>query len=313
MADYYLEQLFASIITLKAKMPGAFVSLLVDKDTERSLSGERGYVRNVVDELISEEFPSEIPQKVRSRLLKTSMRNLVKGDFLYIDTDTFIFDDLSGLEESSMQFAGVQDKHCPLSENDQVYTHKQLKKIVCDNPNFINDEIFINSGVLFVRDSLETRSFFKEWNDCYLKNVKNRVTQDMPSLAWINYSHANCITKLDGAWNCQLESGAGYFRFAKIFHYFASHTKQKSLNRLLEFVRKSGFDERAKKFIVENYERIAFDFGTSMLVSGVEMEIQKTACYRFLVILYVKFRGIFNLCEKILSIGRGRGFYFGSK
>lgn len=311
--DCYLEQLFASVVTLKAKTPNASVTLLIDKDTEKSLVGGRENIKKLIDELIAVEFPRDVSQKVRSRLLKTQMRNLVDGDFLYIDTDTFIFEDLSPIGEVSASLAGVQDKHCPLSENDQAHTNKQLKRVVCGNPDFVNEQTFINGGVLLVRDTAGNREFFREWNGCYLANVDKGVTQDMPSLALINFRHGHCIAELDGSWNCQLEFGAQYFRSARIFHYFASHTQQKSLNALFEFIRKSGFDCLAQKLVREDSERIAFDFGTSVLITGIEQEVQKTACYRFVILLYSKFRRIFNLCEKILSLGRGHGLYFKAK
>lgn len=311
--DSYLEQAFASIVTLKSKTPNAFVSLLMDEDTEKSLIGGRENIKHLVDEVVSVEFSPEVCQKVRSRRLKTSMRNLVNGDFLFIDTDTFIFQDLTELEKLPASFAGVQDKHCPLSKNDQVHTLSLSKKLLWNSPDFVNEETFINGGVLLVRDSKENRDFFKDWNKEYQKWEKKGISQDMPSLALVNYKHDHCISEIEGSWNCQLESGAQFFRSAKIFHYYASHITQKSLTDLFQYIRNSKYDESAEKYILENYERIAFDFGTSALVTGVEQEILKTACYRFLVFLYSRKRFIFNVCEKVLSLGRGKGFYFKSK
>lgn len=310
--DFYLEQAFASIVTLKSKMPNAFVSLLMDENTKKSLIDGRQNIKHLVDEVVSVKFSSEVCQKVRSRRLKTSMRNLVDGDFLYIDTDTFIFQDLSQIEKMSLSFAGVQDKHCPLSENDQVHTHSLSLKLVFKS-SIVNEETFINGGVLLVRDTKANRDFFKDWNREYEKWERKGITQDMPSLAFVNYNHSYCIAELDGSWNCQLESGAAYFRSAKIFHYYASHITQKSLTDLFQYIRNSKFDEAAKKYILENYERVAFNFGTSALVTGVEQEILKTACYRFLVFLYSRVHFVFSICERILSLGRGKGLYFKSK
>ncbi len=311
--DSYLEQAFASIVTLKAKVPDAFVSLLVDRDTEKSLVEGRERIKDIIDEFVAIEFAVDISKKVRSRLLKTNMRNLIDGDFLFIDTDTFIFQDLTAIEKLPASFAGVQDKHCPLSKNDQVHTLSLSLKLVFSNFNAVNEETFINSGVLLVRDTRANRDFFKDWNREYEKWERKGITQDMPSLAFVNYNHSYCIAELEGPWNCQLESGAAYFRSAKIFHYYASHITQKSLTDLFQYIRNSKFDEAAKKYILENYERVAFDFGTSALVTGVEQEILKTACYRFLVFLYRRVHFVFSICERILSLGRGKGLYFKSK
>lgn len=309
-SDYYLEQTYASIVTLKKNTPNVFVSLIVDDDTERSFCDGRENIRNVCDEIVVKAFDQSISKKVRSRILKTSMRNLVDGDFLYIDGDTFVFDDLSEIEKSPYSLAGVQDENCKLSENGQKFTHQSLRSQVCKDREFLNSEVYINGGVLWVKDTVQNRDFFASWLEEYLKYEKKGVSQDMPSLSLVNYKRKNVIRELDGSWNCQIESGAQFFHNVKIFHYFASHAQQKSLNDLFGLIREKRFNDEARLYIENNYKQIAFDFGPCSLSRGVEHEIQATAFYRALIFLYKKHRFVFNVMEKIMSLGRGRGFYF---
>lgn len=311
--DFYLEQTFASIVTLKKCTPNAIVVLIVDNKTNDTLVNERQGIKKIVDELIVERFSEDISMKVRSRLLKTKMRNLVTGDFLYIDGDTFIFQDLSIINEESYEIAGIQDKHCPLSESDQFFTHFNLKKQVCQEKSFLQNETYINGGVLFVRDTEKNHLFFEEWNKTYLHFEKKGITQDMPSLALVNHQNNYVIKTLSGEWNCQLESGAQFFHSVKILHYFASHSKQKSLETFFKKIRLLQFNDNAINYIRKNYENAAFDFGNSILSRGVDQQIQKTAFYRFLVYLFSRQKLIFYVFEKFFSLGRGKGFYFKSK
>ena len=49
----------------------------------------------LVDNIVMRKFSEEINNRERSRSLKTNLRHIVSGDYLFIDTDTIITGDLS--------------------------------------------------------------------------------------------------------------------------------------------------------------------------------------------------------------------------
>lgn len=312
--DNFLEQTFVSILSLKQKTPNAFVALLTDKCTEETFVHGRENIRELCDEFVVKDFDKTLSGKVRSRLLKTNMRNLVDGDFLYIDSDTVILDNLSEIENTSADFAGIQDWHCVFSKNIQFHASQKLKSQICTDEKFSLSEVYINSGVLFVRNNQRNRDFFKQWNELYLECLqKHGISQDQPTLAYINYKNDFPIHELDGSWNCQLPNGLKYFRTAKILHYFTSGNTPKTLSQLYKECKKLGFNKDARKMVLENFESCAFDFDVSCVVFGNEYEITRTACYRFFVFLFARHKKVFNLFEKIFSLGRGKGFFFRSR
>ena len=311
--DFYLEQTFASIVTLKANTPSAFVTLLTDNLTMASLQEGRDKIKALCDEIVVKNFETNISQKKRSRLLKTNMRNYVDGDFLYIDGDTFVFDNLSEIEKCPHIIAGVQDMNCQLSKNRQYFTHQMLRRKICQDSAFLQSEYFFNSGVLWTRDNEENRTFFKDWSQTYIEYEKKGISQDQPTLSFVNCKHGYPIYELDGSWNCQLESGAQFFNNAKIFHYFASQVKQESLNQLFKRIRLNKFNDCVQEYIRNNYKRIAFNFGPCTLSRGPEHEIQATAFYRLIVFLFQRHRKIFNMFERLFQLGRGKGFFFNSR
>ncbi len=309
--DLFLEQTFVSIISLKQKNPNAFVSILMDLCTKESLIDGREKIEKIADEIVVCDLPRELSSKVRSRILKTSMRNLLKGDFLYIDSDTLIMDNLSSIDKMPYDFAGVRDSHVLLSENVQNFTHERLKKMVCQEKEFLLDEIFINGGVLFVRDTKDNRKFFKKWNELYFYHFeKNNISQDQPSLALLNFENKHIIQELDGGWNCQFRYGANFFHKVKILHFLTSSGTPKLINDLYHNLRENHFSEMAIENIKNNFENRAFDFGKSILVCNDEYEIMKTAMYRMLFVLYKKCPKLFKIFEIFASFGRGRGLYF---
>ncbi|GHT86405.1 hypothetical protein FACS1894137_11940 [Spirochaetia bacterium] len=110
-SDYYFEQALMSITSLKMQMPAGFVVLLIDDITEKTLSGKRRDILELVDELKVVEIESKFNKKARSRWLKTTMREHIQGDFLYIDCDTVIAEDLSDIAKLDIELGGVPDSH----------------------------------------------------------------------------------------------------------------------------------------------------------------------------------------------------------
>ena len=86
--DVYLEQAYVSATSARRRNPQAYLTLLTDTATEATL-GSRGpqdeAFRALFDEVVVAPLDPSLPAMKRSRLLKTGMREYVKGDFLFID------------------------------------------------------------------------------------------------------------------------------------------------------------------------------------------------------------------------------------
>ena len=82
--DIYLEQAYISMFSVKYYMPDAYIVLLTDKSTQATFTGTRKEEIKYVDKIISVDVPMHYNAVRRSRMLKTSVRKYVKGDFLFI-------------------------------------------------------------------------------------------------------------------------------------------------------------------------------------------------------------------------------------
>ena len=80
--DIYYEQTLVSVLSLRHYNPQAFITLLVDDKTDKNLVGFRSEIKNLIDEYKVVPFDDRLSNMVRSRFLKTNMRNLIEGDFL---------------------------------------------------------------------------------------------------------------------------------------------------------------------------------------------------------------------------------------
>jgi len=232
--DYYLEQALLSITSLKIQMPNAFVTLLVDDITETNLVNERAEIKKIVNEFKSIKIETQFNKKARSRWLKTSMRQHISDNFLYIDNDTIIADDLSSVENFNIDLGGVLDEHMYLSEFEalrpvRMHEIKEMFKRRKFNMEF-DFKIYFNGGVFFTRDNQKSCDFFSEWHRLWLHCFNLNELTDQPSLNQSNYNLGNIISELDGTWNCQiLDDGAiRFLSDAKIIHYFATQPARKT-------------------------------------------------------------------------------------
>ncbi len=218
--DFFCEQTLVAIASLRVHNPGAFVTLLTDDKTAATLTGKRAALKEAVDELKVLTLDEKFTPMLRSRYLKTVMRNVVDGDFLYMDSDIAIVGDLSIPEEWKGGIYAVLDFHTNL--------HKAInRKKVLGNAKkmgfspILNDEIF-NGGVMFASDTPEARKFFEKWHELWLYCVSKDFPYDMASLAETDFTFGYVIKKMPGEWNCQLAYGKEFLPKGKVLHFFGS-------------------------------------------------------------------------------------------
>lgn len=86
--------------------------LLVDEETSRTLeNGIRKLILNYVSKLVIVDVPFHYSKQQKSRYIKTSLRSQVIGDFLFIDCDTIINEELKDIDNLSCEIAAVPDCH----------------------------------------------------------------------------------------------------------------------------------------------------------------------------------------------------------
>ncbi len=225
--DFYAEQLFVSITSLRRNSPGAAVSVLTDTLTHESLPsrGKMGArLLDAPDKWIVVPLDASLTKEHRSRILKTGMRQYVEGDFLFIDTDTLIVRPLDGIDAIPHELAFCLDHHCLLEDNPEFKCHRdecrQLGKDLSRN------DFYFNSGVILSRDTAPVRAFFAQWQKNYLQGRSKGIKTDQQSLAQTLGSVSMPVGQLDGIWNCQLPYGVRYMGGAIVFHYFFTYAKE---------------------------------------------------------------------------------------
>lgn len=230
--DLYYEQALMSTYSLRNHMPDANIILLVDDKTEDSInlkSLKRDEIKKYISKIISVKFDEKVSNMERSRLIKTSIPDYVDDDFLYIDCDTIIADELSEIEKIPYKTAGILDGHVMLNEHiHKKYFLARDKKLGFHGTEAANCNI--NGGVIFARKGEETKKLFKAWNEAWKYSAyKKNDFHDQSALNEANYRTGLKMQFLDGKWNCQpSHGGLAFLKDAKIIHYYSSEFSGKN-------------------------------------------------------------------------------------
>ena len=295
-ADIYLEQAYISMFSVKYHNPDSHIILLTDNYTRDTFVGIRKEETKYADEIIVVDFSeTKYDKQKRSRLLKTCVRNKVDGDFLFVDCDTIIVKPIDEIDNYAYPIAACRDSHSDFQKN-------PYRKICLMHGKKLGwpiekEQEYFNSGVILVKDCLETHRFYDRWNENLLKGHKKNITMDQPSFAKTNYEAGHPISVLPDVWNCELKHGMKYLRDAKIVHYLCTNPSRYQNQQLFLLNERDVFDEIKKTGIISNQikEIIIDPFSglaeTTHCFAGEDLLFFRTMRYNY-------FRSHFRPCKK---------------
>lgn len=219
-SDLYLEQLWCSLYSLRLHNPEARVVLLTDNHTALSLVDQRAKIKKFLTEIRVVDVPEEYTPKEQSRYIKTTFRSKLKGNLLFLDTDTIISDDISSIDLINEDVACVLDLHAPLTKIIGGNTICQLMMALFGLDTSQENNYF-NSGVMFVKDSPKAHLLFEHWHKNWkISTFKKNRCIDQPALMAADIACGHVIKELPGIWNCQVLGSIQYLHHAKVIHFF---------------------------------------------------------------------------------------------
>lgn len=283
--DFYLEQLLLSVKSLLYYNFNIDIIVVCDKDTNDGFVGSRAKILNTVAKIIVVDVPTTYSKIQKSRYIKTNLREVVEGDFLFIDTDTVICGSLMGIDRISADIAMCAD----LNEGIKLTDSNTINR--CRQAGFpdMGNKPYFNSGVMFVRDTPMAHKFYEGWHKQWLFSVANGVPQDQPSMNFTNSSMGNVVTQLPDEWNCQIYfNGWDCLPKAKILHYAGGGEKE-LLKKLYSEV-KSGNSSDKLLYYISNPKTRLYAY-----LTGQDNQLIPS----ILVYLHVHCNWLYNLIARI--------------
>ncbi len=198
--DNYAAMLCLSLCTLRRRNRDAEVLVVMDAQTHEALQKQASPILTYAKPVIV-DIPGEYNALQQSRYLKTTLRMIIEGDFLFLDCDTLIAEKLDEIDLLQSELAFVPDLNSPsIACSFLSYINEQARRA-----GFLeqDNEPYFNSGVMFVRDTPFSWRFFVMWHECWKKSLANGIPQDQPALREANRLLDHPITELSGIYNCQ--------------------------------------------------------------------------------------------------------------
>jgi hypothetical protein len=210
---------------------------VTDTTTNSTFVPGRNKIKEYLDDIIVVDIPKRFGKEQCSRYLKTSLRQYIKGDYLFIDVDTIICDSLSEIDKFDVEIGAVPDCH----RNLQYY----------------------NSGVMYSKDTSTVHKLYDLWHELWLEDVQNGNSKDQHSLDLANRRLGNVIATIPDIWNCQIRMGGADFRDkAKIVHYSTSFKFSPKFKieqeRSLLMLRENDMVDKNIDFIIRNTDTYFF-------------------------------------------------------
>jgi len=302
LGDIYWEEGWVSAWSARYHNPEAHIALVCDRETLDTAQGSyRAKSLELFDEKITVDFEDSITQKQRSRWLKTNLREYVKGDYLFIDTDTVITDKLDEIDDWDIDIGMVRDGH---------RSHKQWPEVVqryekVYHQAFPVAEPYYNSGVIFAKDNERVQSFYNQWHQNWeLLGDKVEFTDQTP-LVRSNMELSHPISEISGNYNCQICDSIKYLHLAKIIHFY--HAWLYDYSTVSPFMDKDtymrvkdnqGIDEDMQKMILNC--KTEFEATPIPIDDNLYMFLGSTTIRFILLPLFLKKRSFYMHVDKII-------------
>ena len=260
---HYIEQALMSVWSARHWNSDAHIVLMVDDLTDKLLVGKRAEILDYISEKIVVSFDNaSLSMMYRSRFIKTSVRQRIEGDFLFIDCDTITCKSLADIDNFIVEVGAVLESHLLVKDYcDGLYkkTVEVTSKIGVD----IDAEgSYFSSGVLYVRDTPQTRRFYEMWHQYWIDSQAVGVSFDQPSLAKTNRDCGHVIKCIPDTYNCILFTMNNFTEQAHILHV-ASYRNPCFLftDRVFDLLEKNGLPEWIKEALQHPcYFMFPFDY-----------------------------------------------------
>jgi lipopolysaccharide biosynthesis glycosyltransferase len=301
--DNYSAQALLSATTLLKHNPAAEIIVVSDRITSSNPDAPYEELLKLCKSQVIVDTPDGLSQIQRSRYLKTTMRQYVDGNFLFIDCDTIICSQLDAIDGFGGNLGMVIDTHWP-TKSSTLYaiTKPWLNSLSKCN---LDGKAYYNSGVMFVRDCEVTRNFFKRWHQLWEESSKKGVNYDQPALHFANEDF-NIIESLEGEWNVQLsERSLPYLNGAHIFHYYNSRSKKGlsnifSIDEILSKIKRTGTVDSEIKNLM-NKPQSLFE-ANSRIIGKEEIQITSSLQYELMRKIFIKHIKVFGWIEGLLRM-----------
>jgi hypothetical protein len=176
--DLFADMTYASAAFLRFAYPEVEIICLCDAQSHRALEVARHPLLELVDRAEPIQTPDG-PPGYRNRFVKTQMRQILQGDFVYFDSDTLMVDRIDEMLTCAAPIAAVAN-HSGTGHPAEIPVEERA---IFEMMGWaLPHRSYINGGVLLLRDCEPTHRFACEWHEKWLAWSRRGKHTDQQSL-----------------------------------------------------------------------------------------------------------------------------------
>lgn len=240
--DHYIEQAFMAVYSARHWNPDAYIVLFVDDLTDKLLKGKRAGILAYISEKIVIPFEDlSLSMTYRSRIIKTSIREHIEGDFLFIDCDTITQRSLEGIDCLDCEVGAVPESHLRVADFCDSLFQVHQKRLSTFDLDLKGEDLYFSSGVILSRDCPDSFDLYNAWSSNWKMGLEKGLWADQPALAKANHDAGHIIKEIPGTYNCILFTQPTFAEDSHILHI--SSYKNPSLlfvNKTFSFIQENG-------------------------------------------------------------------------
>lgn len=269
--DFYSVMTRLAVTSLRVSNPDLCLMIVCDHESDKLMRLADDPLIGDVDEWLMVETPPG-EAGFRNRYVKTKLRSLIDGPFLFLDSDIFVRCNLSEIFELDCDIAGACN-HSLRTFDEQVWSGDRATLATMGWE--VGKEVYLNGGVLFYNDTIVARRFADEWHQRWLESSDiHSYYRDQPALNSALYEIKPKLTVLQNSLNAQIRMSPAVSYNAKVWHYYS--IKNDSPATLFELkvqgllngksLRKKEVIEMTKNFHPWRRSTVLDDFAASRII-----------------------------------------------
>ena len=221
--NHYIEMALMSVWSARHWNPDAHIVLITDNLTDKLFVGKRAEISDYISEKIVITFEDDsLSMAYRSRWLKTSVRQLIVGDFLFIDCDTIICKPLADIDKFNCEVGAVPDAMLPVDEFCPSLLEMDVKRCADIGADLLQEKNYYCSGVVYAKDTPLTHTLYELWHKYWGQSFAKQMLADQPGLCKANIECKHIIQRIPDTYDVIAYTHNRLYKEAHILH-FASH------------------------------------------------------------------------------------------
>jgi hypothetical protein len=218
--DSHAAATYISVRSVRRLHRQARIVLLLDVVSASALERNRHPLLAHVDEVMTVRAPAG-PPAIRNRYMKTQQRQLLTGDFLYLDADTIVIRRLDELFAVSAPFAAAANHNRAVVSMSDSMLAGDLAIFSANGWNVPN-QTYVNGGVLLFRDVPSTHAFAELWHRKWSDSSSKGPHFDQPALNSALCDSGLAYALLPDRFNAQVQIRPTVASGAHIWHIYTS-------------------------------------------------------------------------------------------